>query len=161
MSITIKNNGLTDNLYNIMRLIDKEAGKYDTYDEIAQNFFELLITSGIKCRNVQAEVILNRLVRDANDLYHRPDFKQFKLPEYKIVRLNQALLKNPSATIGTSYQELKRQITTDELYDVKDGKAFMDALYRDKIPTKRLKNLVEEYRKKKEAQNGRKCSDDS
>ena len=34
LSIDIKNNGLTDNLYMIMNLINKDAGKYDDYSSL-------------------------------------------------------------------------------------------------------------------------------
>ena len=143
LSIDIKNNGLTDNLYMIMNILNKNANKYETYDQLAQEFFEILINSGIRCRHVQAEVILNRLIRDANNLYNRPDFSQFKQPEYKILTLNQALLNTKAPTIGFSYQEVKRQILSDALYEDKDGSSFLDPLYADKISTDHLRELVQ------------------
>lgn len=143
LSINIKNNGLTDNLYAIMNLVNKNAAKYESYHQLAQDFFELLIDAGIKCRHIQAEIILNRLIRDPDNLYRRPNFRQFLDPPYKIVNLNQSLIRNSAPTIGTSYQELKRQITTDALYDEKKGKAFTDALYQDHISTKRLRQFTE------------------
>lgn len=143
LSIDIKNNGLTDNLYMIMNILNKNANKYETYDQLAQEFFEILINSGIRCRHVQAEVILNRLIRDANNLYNRPDFSQFKQPEYKILTLNQALLNTKAPTIGFSYQEVKRQILSDVLYEDKDGSSFLDPLYADKISTDHLRELVQ------------------
>ena len=128
LSIDIKNNGLTDNLYMIMDLINKNANKYDDYNLLAQEFFEILIKAGIRCRHVQAEVILNRLIRDANDIYQRPDFSKFANPQYKILTLNQALLNYKAPTIGFSYQENKRQILSDALYDEKNGSSYLDPL---------------------------------
>jgi len=158
MNIDIKNNGLTDNLYMIMNLLNKDASKYDDYSKLAQDFFETLISAGIRCRCVQAEVILNRLIRDANDIYHRPDFLKFEKPEYKILTLNQALLNTKAPTIGFSYQELKRQILSDALYEEKDGSSYLDHMYAEKIDTTHLKELakkVQERRKLKNAKSRR------
>lgn len=141
-SINIKNNGLTDNLYMIMDLLNKNANKYDDYSVLAQEFFEVLINAGINCRHVQAEVILNRLIRDADNLYSRPNFNQFGNPRYKILTLNQALLNTKAPTIGLSFQEIKRQLLSDSLYEEKNGSSYLDPLYADKISTTRLKELV-------------------
>lgn len=154
MSIDIKNNGLTDNLYMIMNLLNKDAANYTDYSKLAQDFFETLITAGIQCRHVQAEVILNRLIRDANDIYHRPDFRQFLAPEYKILTLNQALLNTKAPTVGFSYQELKRQILSDALYEDKDGSSYLDPMYAQKIRTDHLKELAKQVRERKQQQGG-------
>jgi hypothetical protein len=153
LSIDIKNNGLTDNLYMIMDLLNKNASKYDDYNKFAQDFFELLINAGIRCRHVQAEIILNRLIRDAHDLYKRPAFGEFNNPEYKILTLNQALLNTKAPTIGLSYQETKRQILGDALYDEKDGSSYLDPLYANKISTDKLKRLIEKVKARKEQSN--------
>lgn len=146
LSIDIKNNGLTDNLYMIMNLLDKNAKNYDDYAVLAQDFFETLITAGIVCRNVQAEVILNRLIRDADNLYIRPHFEKFENPKYKILNLNQALLNTKAPTVGMSYQELKRQILSDTLYEDKDGQSYLDPLYATKVDTTRFKERLERAR---------------
>lgn len=153
LSVDIKNNGLTDNLYMIMNLLNKDASKYDDYNDLAQDFFEKLVSAGIRCRHVQAEVILNRLIRDADNLYNRPKFERFENPKYKILTLNQALLNTSAPTVGFSYQELKRQILSDALYDEKKGSSYLDPLYADKIDTTKLKMLAKsvlEQRKGKE-----------
>ena len=154
LSIDIKNNGLTDNLYNIMNMLDKRAAKYDDYSQMAQDFFEMLIAAGINCRHVQAEIILNRLIRDPQDIYHRPDFRSFEKPEFKILTLNQALLNTKAPTIGLSYQELKRQILSDALYDDKDGSSYLDPMYSDKVSTEHLKELVDKVKARKEKERG-------
>lgn len=159
LSIDIKNNGLTDNLYMIMNLLNKDAGKYEDYSVLAQDFFENLISAGIRCRNVQAEVILNRLIRDADNIYERPDFSKFENPRYKILTLNQALLNTKAPTVGFSYQELKRQILSDALYDDKDGSSYLDPLYATQIDTSRFKELtarVKENRRKRNGENNTK-----
>lgn len=158
MSIDIKNNGLTDNLYKIMNLLDKTASKYDDYNELAQYFFETLMDANINCRHVQAEIMINRLIRDANDLYHRPNFKQFKNPEYKILTMKQALIKYPAPTIGTSYEQLKRQALGDALYDEKNESSYLDPMYAKEISTERFKQLHQKVLERKRAKNGNKSS---
>lgn len=150
MSIDIKNHGLTDNLYSIMDLLNKRATQYEgDYAALAQDFFDILIRAGIRARHVQAEVILNRLIRDANDLYHRPDFSKFENPPVKILSLNQALLKTQAPTVGFSYQELKRQLLSDELYEQKDGSSYLDPMYASKVSTKHLKQLAQKVKEKR------------
>lgn len=149
LSIDIKNNGLTDNLYAIMNLLNKDASKYDDYSQIAQTFLETLINAGIRCRHIQAEIILNRLIRDANNIYARPDFSKFQHPDIKILTLNQALLNTKAPTIGLSYQEVKRQILSDGLYEEKDGSSYLDPMYATKIDTSRLRELAAKVRAEK------------
>ena len=151
LNIDIKNHGLTDTLYMIMNLLNKEASKYEDYSLLAQDFFDMLITANINCRHVQAEVILNRLIRDANDLYRRPDFSQFKLPEYKILTLNQALLNTRAPTIGLSYQEVKRQLLSTDLYTEKNEGSYFDPLFATKVDTSRFKAIIEQERKNRDA----------
>lgn len=159
LSVDIKNNGLTDNLYTIMNLIDKSANKYESYSDLAQDFFELLIDSGIKCRHVQAEVILNRLIRSADDIYKRPDFSKFENPKYKILNLNKALLNTSAPTIGLSYQELKRQILSDALYAEKKGSSYLDPLFANKVDTKHLKELITRVSERKKMRYGKKSTE--
>jgi hypothetical protein len=156
LSIDIKNNGLTDNLYMIMNLLNKEAIKFDDYNALAQHLFEMLINANIRCRHVQGEIILNRLIRDINDEYVRPDFSKSKMPEYKILTLNRALINTKAPTIGLSYQEIRRQILSDDLYNVKDGSSYLDPMYFNEVKTSKLKALHEQLklkRKQKDEEN--------
>lgn len=153
LAIDIKNNGLTDNLYMIMDLLNKNASKYEDYNVFAQDFFELLMNAGISCRHVQGEIIINRLIRDAHDIYKRPAFDKFENPEYKILSLNKALLNTKAPTIGLSYQEMKRQILSDALYEEKDGSSFLDPLYASKVKTDHLKALIKKVKERKEKSN--------
>jgi hypothetical protein len=151
LSIDIKNHGGTDNLYAIMNLLNKDAGKYEDYSQLVQHFLETLIKAGIKCRHIQAEIILNRLIRDANNIYLRPDFSKFKHPDIKILTLNQALINTKAPTIGLSYQEVKRQILSDGLYTDKDGSSYLDPLYATEIDTSRFKELAMKVKLNREA----------
>ena len=153
LSIDVKNNGLTDNLHAIMKLLNDNASKYDDYNELSQYFLEMLLSSGINCRSVQSEIIINRLIRDANDIYQRPDFSKFKVPEYTILKLNKALHMTKAPTIGLSYQETKRQILGDALYEEKDGSSYLDPFYANKVSTKNLKALAHLVLERKEKNN--------
>lgn len=150
LNINIKNNGMTDVLLMIMELLDRKTSRYDDYAVLAQEFLDKLIDANIACRHVQAEIILNRLIRDAHDLYHRPDFRQFQMPDYKILTLNQALHNTDSPTIALSYQEVKRQILGNPLYDDKKNSSYMDYMFADKVDTSRLKEIINARRKEKE-----------
>jgi len=152
LSIDIKNNGLTDNLYALMNLLNKDANKFEDYNLLAQHFFEMLIEANIRCRNIQGEIILNRLIRDANDIYHRPDFSSYQVPAYKILTLNQALLNTEAPTIPFSYQELRRQVLSDDLYTIKTGRSYLDPLYSEIVPTDRFKRLHEKMRQRRKEQ---------
>lgn len=156
LSIDIKNNGLTDNLYTIMNLLNKNASKYEDYATLAQDFFDILIDAGIRCRHVQAEIILNRLIRDADNTYVRPDFSKSNNPKFKILTLNQALLNTKAPTIGFSYQELKRQILSDSIYEDKKGSSYLDPLYADKIDTTRWKDMLKRVSERKKMRYGSK-----
>lgn len=141
-SVETKNNGMADNLHAIMDLLDTRALKYENMHELAQDFLELLLDADIRCRSVQSEIIINRMVRDANNPYERPDFSKFKEPEYVILNINQAILKTKAPTLGLSYQEVKRQILSDALYDEKDDPCYEDYLYGRYVSTDRLKTLL-------------------
>ncbi len=147
LSIDIKNHGLTDTLYMIMNLLNKDASKYEDYSKLAQDFFEMLITASINCRHIQAEIILNRLIRDPNNLYRRPNFSEFKAPEFKILTLNQALINTKAPTVGFAYQEIKRQLLSNAIYTEKDESSYLDPMFATKVSTKRLRELVAKRRK--------------
>lgn len=143
--IDILNNELTKPLYEIMNLVNKVNKDYKyTIDEMVQKLIELLIESNIPAYAVQIELIVNRLIRDVNDIYHRPNFKLNKMPEYEILTVNKALINHPSVFVSLSFQELKRQILSDELfYDKKDA-GYLDPFFKKKI-----KNTLKSYKKKK------------
>ena len=63
--------------------------------------------------------------------------------------LNQALLNTSAPTIGFSYQETKRQILGDALYDEKKGSSYLDPLYSDKISTEKLKRLAKRVKERR------------
>lgn len=144
----ISNNELTKPLYNIMNLLNKqrEKGQEDTIDSICQQMIELLIESGISAMGVQGELIINRLIRGVtpDTKYYRPDFTKYEMPAYNIVTVTQALENNKSPIIGMSFQEIRRQLMSNELFDSKTSSSYLDPLFKKKIKLNKLNS----YRRK-------------
>ena len=122
-------------LLNKQRTEEIEA----TIDSMSQGFLNLLIESGIAANVVAAELIINRLIRSIERPYERPDFNKEELEPYKILTVAQALEKNKSPLIGLSFQNIKRQFLSDELYEDRNGTSFIDSFYWTEIPTDNLK----------------------
>ena len=112
------NNELTKPLYNLMDLLNKERAEDidESIDSISQKFLDLLIESKIDANVVAAELIINRLIRSVKNPYERPDFSKEKLEPYMIYTVSRALERNKSPLIGISFQNIKRQLLSDELY---------------------------------------------
>lgn len=137
----VMNNELTKPLYMIMELTNKakKDAVDETIDSISQQFLELLIESGIDASVVAPELIINRLIRSVKHPYERPDFTKHKLEPYTIYTVRRALERNKSPLIGISYQNLKRQFLSDDLFTERNGTSYIDEFYRIDIPTDNLK----------------------
>ena len=85
------------------------------------------------------ELIINRLIVAAKDKYRRPDFSDEELEDYEIVTVSKALTNNKSPLIGISFQNIKRQFLSDELFEERDGTAYIDEFYRKEVSTANLK----------------------
>ena len=150
--MVILNNELTKPLYDIMNLLNKEKKEEidETIDSVCQKFVELLCDSKIAANAIAAELIINRLIKSANNIYERPSFNGKEPSPYIIVTVTKALEKNRSPLIGISFQNIKRQFLSDELYTERDGSSYIDALYMENIPTDNLKKYArmasEKYR---------------
>ena len=119
---------------------------------MSNKFLDLLIESGIDANVIAAELITNRLIRSVQNKYDRPDFNEEKLEPYEIYTIRKALEKNKSPLIGISFQNIKRQFYSDELYEERNGTSFIDPFYWTDIPTDNLKKyskLAKAERKKK------------
>lgn len=152
--MTILNNELTKPLYELMNLInlEKKDNIIESIDTMSQKYMELLIDSKIDASIVSAELIINRLVRSVEDMYRRPDFSKEKLEPYQIFTVKRALEKNASPLIGISFENIKRQFTSDELYEVRTATSYIDSFYKKEISTSNLKEyakLAEKERKER------------
>lgn len=139
--MNIMNNELTKPLYEIMNLLNKnKADSIDeTIDEVCQQFLELLIKSKINANVIAAELIINRLIRSVENPLDRPDFSQEELEPYNILTVRQALEKNGSPLIGLSFQDLKKQLLSDEIYETRNRESYIDPFFKTEIPMKNLK----------------------
>lgn len=141
----IMNNELTKPLYEIMNLLNKnKADSIDeTIDEVCQQFLELLIKSKIDASVIAAEMIINRLIRSVKHPLDRPDFSKDELEPYDILTVRQALENNGSPLIGLSFQDLKKQLLSDEIFEVRDRESYIDPFFKTDVSMKNLKKYSE------------------
>lgn len=146
--INIQNKELTKPLYDLMDLINKKKDNdNETIDTMLQQFLDLMVTAKISASIVAGEVIINRLIKDVNDPYVRPDFSQEIMPKYQIKTVKNALTKNKSPLIGLSSENLKKQLLDDELYTTRYEESYIDPLFKETISMKRLKGYSKLVRK--------------
>lgn len=136
----IMNKELTKPLYDLIDLLDKQNPdiEYDI-NSFSQKFLDLLIESSIPAGIISAEMITNRLIRDNERIYERPDFADEILDPYSIKTVSWCLENNESGTVGLSYQNIKKQLLSDALYTERDAESFIDPLFWTEIPTEQLK----------------------
>ena len=146
--INIQNKELTKPLYDLMDLINKKKDNdNETIDSMLQQFLDLMVTAKISASIVAGEVIINRLIKDVNDPYVRPDFSQEIMPKYQIKTVKNALTKNKSPLIGLSSENLKKQLLDDELYETRYETSYVDPLFKETISMKKLKGYSKLVRK--------------
>ena len=138
--VVIMNNELTKPLYEIMNLINRQNKDDidDTIDSICNKFLNLIIEAKIGAGATATEFIINRLIRSAENIFERPDFSKEKLEPYQILTVSKALEKNPSPMIGLSFQNLKRQLLSNEMFEDRNAPSYMDAYFKTEIPTENL-----------------------
>ena len=140
--ITIFNRELTKALYDLMDLLDKNEDKLGVkgdIDSISQAYLDILIDAGIGANVISAELILNRLIRSVDRPYDRPDFSRRKLEPYGIYTVSKNLEKNRSPFVGLSYQGIKRQFLSDDLFEEKTGTSYLDPFFMTEVPMKNFK----------------------
>lgn len=138
--VVIMNNELTKPLYDIMSLINRQNKDDidDDIDTICNKFLGLIIEAKINAGVIATELIINRLIRSANNIFERPDFSKDTVEPYQILTVSKALEKNPSPMIGLSFQNLKRQLLSNELFEERNEPSYMDAYFKTEIPTENL-----------------------
>ena len=138
------NQELTKPLYELMNILNKQRKDEidETIDSMSQKMLDLLIEAGIDANVIAAELIVNRLISSVKNMYERPDFSRETLEPYQIYTVSRALEKNKSPLIGISFQNIKRQLLSDELYEDRHGTSFIDPFYWTDIPTDQLKEYA-------------------
>jgi hypothetical protein len=128
-TLVMENNELSASLQNILDLVESTSHLgIDDPVMIYNKFSELLEESSIQLNLVHAELILRCLIRDPNDLTHRPDFTTGEWPESVVLRVTEALLKSPSVAISLAFERVKKQFTSPETYE-KDLDSVMDVFF--------------------------------
>ena len=138
--VVIMNNELTKPLYDIMHLINRQNKESDStdIDTMCNKFLSLIIEAKIGAGVIATELIINRLVRSAANVYERPDFSKDTVEPYQILTVSKALEKNPSPTIGLAFQNIKRQLLSNDLFNERMSPSYMDAYFKTEIPTENL-----------------------
>lgn len=147
--IVIMNNELTKPLYELMDLINsKKKNESDenineSIDSVCNKFLDLLIEANIDASLVAAEIIVNRLIRDPFNPYVRPDFGKDKRPLCEVYTVKKSLKNNPSPTVSMSFQDLKSQILSDDLFTIRNAPSYLDSFYKINLSTENLKKYGE------------------
>lgn len=128
--IEIHNKEVTRSAQNIEKLLNtNDRLGCVTISDICQKMAENKIDAGQLYNFVHHEMILRELIRKRSNEYTRARFSTNDDPkDYKILRLNDALFKNPSAVVSLSYGFLKKQLVSPELYD-KTEPSQLDPLF--------------------------------
>ena len=144
LEVVIANQELTAPLYKLIGLLNKnpEENISHTINSVMEEFLDLLVATGIRTNVIAAEIIVNRLIRSVADPYRRPNFTRAKLEPYEIYTVSKALIKNKSPMIGLAFENLKKQILSDDLYDERNGTSYIDALFKEDIPSDNLRKYA-------------------
>lgn len=154
-SIVVYNRELTKPLYDLMHMLDKSSDKDDEEDvkesieTMSQKFLDILVEAGIGANVIAAELVMNRMIRSVTRPYDRPDFSQDDLEPYTIYTVSKALEKNKSITVGLSFQNIKRQILSDESFTERTGTSYLDPFYETDISTSNYRKYSKYIRDKK------------
>jgi len=127
-TFNLENNELSTSLQAIIDLIESSDHLGVTnIDDMTNKFIELLNEGDIGLNAVHAELILRELCRDADDLTKKPE--RYDDDEgYVILKVSDGIFNSPSSAVSLSFEHLKKQIQSPELY-FKDGKSILDDLY--------------------------------
>ena len=136
-SIDVINNELTKPLYAFINTTNKKASSgEETIASMCQKLLELTVSSGIGASAVATEGIVNRLIRavdeNGNMTFERPDFTAWKMPSYTIGTVKSCLEHNSSPFVGLAFENLKRQILSDE-FEEKHGTSYLDPLFSTEV----------------------------
>lgn len=145
------NNELTKPLYDFMNLtnVDQKNNNY-TIDSMSQKLVELLIESDIPTNAISVEIILNRLIRKADNIYERPDFSKKTLEPYQITTIRKSLEYNKSPLIGLVFEQLKRQVLSDDFFEIRNGESYYDPLFKETVDMSNIKKYHKLGREERE-----------
>lgn len=134
ITITMMNYGVSDVLKDFKRLIKYDSSSY-TIERFLTEIIAIVRKAKIKCKLVQLEVLMNRLVRDPNDLTKRPNYTNDVVDEV-ICSISKALLNTKGVPVRLSFEQIKRQVLSYSLYDVY-GDAYVQPLFEQYLYTEK------------------------
>lgn len=145
LEVTIMNNELTKPLYDLMKLLDKQdrSALLDevTIDTFSQKYLDTIIEANMSASMAAGELVINRIVREKDNIRRRPDFSSIWMPEYDIYTISSALENNASITVGLSFEQLQRQLLNANL-DERTGTSYMDVFFQETLSTKEFKKYA-------------------
>lgn len=145
LEVTIMNNELTKPLYDLMKLLDKQdrSALLDelTIDAFSQKYLDTIIEANMSASMAAGELVINRIVREKDNIRRRPDFSSIWMPEYDIYTISSALENNASITVGLSFEQLQRQLLNANL-DERTGTSYMDVFFQETLSTKEFKKYA-------------------
>ena len=133
-NVEVKNKELTQPIRNMNKLLNTvdHAGCH-TVDEVVQAFAGNMIDAGIEYPMVHAEMIIRGLLRKKSNEIEEPDWTaNGDINDYKILRLNDALFKNPSVSISLTYGYLRKTLKSVEFYQ-KDAPSTLDPFFAERL----------------------------
>ena len=147
LEVTIMNNELTKPLYDLMKLLDTQdrSALLDevTIDTFSQKYLDTIIEANMSASMAAGELVINRIVRERENIRRRPDFSSIWMPDYKIYTISSALEHNASVTIGLSFEQLQRQLLNPNL-DERTGTSYMDVFFQETLSTKEFKKYAKD-----------------
>ena len=133
-NVEVKNKELTQPIRNMNKLLNTvdHAGCH-TVDEVVQAFAGNMIDAGIEYPMVHAEMIIRGLLRKKSSEIEEPDWTaNGDINDYKILRLNDALFKNPSVSISLTYGYLRKTLKSVEFYQ-KEAPSTLDPFFAERL----------------------------
>ena len=133
-NVEVKNKELTQPIRNMNKLLNTvdHAGCH-TVDEVVQAFAGNMIDAGIEYPMVHAEMIIRGLLRKKSNEIEEPDWTaNGDINDYKILRLNDALFKNPSVSISLTYGYLRKTLKSVEFYQ-KEAPSTLDPFFAERL----------------------------
>ncbi|BDH16422.1 MAG: hypothetical protein [Bacteriophage sp.] len=123
--LEIQNNGLSIPLKRTVSLIEssKEMNKRLTTSELVMDLLDLLNESDIVLSAVGIEMIVRELARDLND----NQLKTFAENNINFLRVTDAIVNSPSASISLSFQEYNRLL--EGILFNKNAESCLDVFY--------------------------------
>ena len=114
-----------------------------TIDTFSQKYLDTIIEANMSASMAAGELVINRIVREKDNIRRRPDFSSIWMPEYDIYTISSALENNASITVGLSFEQLQRQLLNANL-DERTGTSYMDVFFQETLSTKEFKKYAKD-----------------